>query len=1388
MRRALRVLAWVLLGSIALVALVLGGSYAFVRSNWGRDKIIAFTLNRLGPMFPGGLTVEKIDGDLLSGLVFHGVMVRDLEKRPAIAADRLEVRYKLWPLVGKRLRIAYLGGQGVLVVSRTLGDGRNSLATMVKLAPSTKPKPEGPTDLPLTFSLDDADLDAHFVHLPKSTMAVEDAPSDLDWQGRVQAKATLSAKKHLDVDLLRVEVLHPNVAVVTAKGELDFRGPLTFEKTDIRVEADAKEARRRVEALPFVGPLVVTASGGGTLDDLDAKVTASIASQGVKLQSGVHLGKSHVALDGLVLDAPATEVRGDGRIQFNGGFAAKVHAKSSDLAKLRGLGAPPLTGSAGIDGDIEWNHGRMQIKALAETRALNVSGLHIGHAKVDVDTVDFLGSAKVFIEDLQQGGITINAATLDAHASKTGMRLQLDASGPRKSVMKLRIAGRPIVEGERYVGADATIESLEARFGQIGWTTEHPTRIRGKIIGPEIWIEQLVLIEGEKQRITLGGKLAGKTLDRVHIDVQHFDFGRLTPLLAPGRLLPKTDLSAEIRAEGDLEDPLVTAHLAGQAYGRGEKDAIHVVGEASATLQHHRANGKVFVTIGGQKANAHFDLPLPLRPNAKLEATADVSVLFSPAFSELLVPKLIQFQPVAMHSLSGLVTAQLRVSGTTSQPQINFAAKVARGGLGRAFGELGFSAEYKDRLASAEAKVTLSSLPAGGGSGGGIIEASAKLPIDLPAVLTGRGGNVLLPQAALNGTVKLQHVGMDYLPFDAFRLKLPVKHGVFDGTVAVAGTLHRPKITAQLKAEKLEAQGINQIGLALHATVDGRAISSDGTVAIKGSELVRFRAAINGERHNDFRKAALDGRLVIEGFDLATLAAMVNVSGKLHGEIKIAGAVDDPQGNAKLDITDLAIGEVKFDSFVATAKLDSALQATLLATQPGGAKLDGALRWPLGGDGEVSGKLVAQRFLLDLHGDTLPGIRLLRGQLDSKLAFDGTRQKPRLRGELTIQRGELRVPATAMTYREIDTRIVIDEKAVKLEKLSVKSGQNGVARATGIMNLDHFKPTGVDATLSAQRFPISQSGISVLLDTDLKVEGKRDKDGALTGRIRVQKGAARLPELQSTRLLHPTGALEDVKFVGEEKESKGIGLSLAATLEGPFQVKGKEIDAKVRGRIAVDLTGPEPVLRGQLRVERGGWLELFSRRYDIDRGNISFDGSDDPLLSFRISRRLRDLSIGADVTGRAKKPSITFWSDPAKLDSTQVVGLILSGDPGTSAVTTTGLQKQALGAVSSLVVNSIKQNLLPELPIDVVRFDTNQTSGSNAAGSRIEVGKYLTQSLYIGYAHQVGVDRVGTRRTNRNEARVDYRLPKNWQIEGTFGDAGVGGVDLYWTYRPAPPR
>lgn len=1380
MRALLRILVWLPVAMVALVLVTAIGGFAFLRTNFARDLLVARGMTYLRQIFPGGIRVGRVEGDLTRHLVLHDVCLFDREGVPAIFGERVEIDFVLAELLVRRVHVTFLGGTGVTVVSRRLRDGSDNLGSMVKRV--SEPQADQPfAGLPVSIALDQLDLiDARF-----------EWPGDQQLRGNARGQATLSRNLVLQVGDVQIDWLQPAVGWSRGRGTLELV-PFAIRRATIEVDTEASQVARWLPGSRLHGPLHAVVEGRGTIGALAAKVGLAAPAFGLRATADGTVGKHALTIDRIHATAPFGTLSGSGRVAFVGlAIDAKVNTTIHDLRGLRPYGLRDLAGSLRVVGAGSVRPDHWQLQANVDGKQLAHRGYSARTLSAHVDLVDLGGDVTAQIDGFHAG--QLRGATVDfkAHAAKDGVSLKLLGRTSSKVSLALALAGQPIFSAGRIVGFGAQLQTLVFQLGAYDWRSRGLAKIVVDVKQGSYAIEHLDLTSGV-QSLFVDARYHDGFIERSRLNLKHFDLHALGEVLTPGQALPSTDLFAEVRAHGPLADPLVTVHFGGRADGKGSNhDIIHVSAEGDATLKHKRAIGKVFVTIGGQKVNTHFDLPIPLRPNEPISATVDASVLLSPGFAELLVPKLTKWQPLPMFFLGGLVTVSGDLRGTTSEPSFHVGGKLANWSALGAYGNLGVTVDYDavGRALRASSKLSFSSLPAGGGQGGGVVEGTARLPFDPAGLLLG-DSRLMFPAAApFEASIKITKLAIQHLPFTALGIVPIVRSGIVNGQVSAEGTLQRPQIRAKLDGKQLDFRVIKGVDVVASAELHENGLTGDGAVTIGGLPAIRLHGALRSTApvaSIDWRRAPIELAATTRNFDLAKLGMIEGLGGHLDGQLRLLGSVAQPRGQAALSSRDLTIGKTRFLTFEASGERSGQeLSAKLLATQPDGGKLDASGR--VGDDGALRGELVAERLLLDLKGDQLPGIRLLRGQLDSKLTLAGTMAQPQLTGALQLQRGEVRVPSTSMAYRDLEAKVTMAASGVQIEYLRVAAGDKGKASLTGRLVMTRFRPTSLAGEIVLRQFPIMQQGFGVLVDAEVKVEGKRNAEGHLAGRVRIAKGQAQLPELQSTRMLHSTAKLADVKIVERVlppgEAPKRVGIEIGARFEEPFLIKGKELRVMARGGLVIDLTGTEPALRGAIRLESGGWIELFGRRYGIERGRVAFERSPDPVLDVRITRSTPSATIGVDVTGSAQRPQLSFWSSPPVYDATQVAGLILSGDPGSNGVSAAGLQQQALGVVSTLIVNRLKQNLIPELPIDVLRFGTTSTQGA-----QIEVGKYLTEKLYVGYAYQVAEQRIGTRRLNRNEGRLSYQLGRSWQAEASFGDAGNGGLDFYWTWRPRPTK
>jgi translocation and assembly module TamB len=347
------------------------------------------------------------------------------------------------------------------------------------------------------------------------------------------------------------------------------------------------------------------------------------------------------------------------------------------------------------------------------------------------------------------------------------------------------------------------------------------------------------------------------------------------------------------------------------------------------------------------------------------------------------------------------------------------------------------------------------------------------------------------------------------------------------------------------------------------------------------------------------------------------------------------------------------------------------------------------------------------------------------------------------------------------------------------------------------VELTGLRPRAAVFTAHADRFLVAASGqTGARIDGDLAVEAAM-RDAVLAGQVRVPRAVVWLPKLGGGgRDLQETGAHRDVRFVdqaalaaaereAERRRAQGEQLRLDVRAQaGPVYVRSKDLDLELESHLHVTTARDgRPALAGQVRIRRGR-INISGQRFDFDRGDVTLDGSPapNPQLDIRLQRAYPDATVVIEIRGTPKKPELHLSSDPPIYDDAQIVSLILTGHAAGQA--SGGKSFDPTSAVATMVLGQLADKLAPQLGLDVLSVGTVQktTAEGVATGdtdTRVEVGKYVSDRIYLSYAHVFGA----AENANTNEAHVEYRLTRRWMLETIFGDAGVGSVDALWTYR-----
>lgn len=94
-RRHPRVVGLVLAGALGAIFIMVALAGLYTRTEWGRERVLAYTLTALGGRLNGELTVGRLEGNLFSGARLHEVRIREADGQVLLAADSAYINYEL---------------------------------------------------------------------------------------------------------------------------------------------------------------------------------------------------------------------------------------------------------------------------------------------------------------------------------------------------------------------------------------------------------------------------------------------------------------------------------------------------------------------------------------------------------------------------------------------------------------------------------------------------------------------------------------------------------------------------------------------------------------------------------------------------------------------------------------------------------------------------------------------------------------------------------------------------------------------------------------------------------------------------------------------------------------------------------------------------------------------------------------------------------------------------------------------------------------------------------------------------------------------------------------------------------------------------------------------
>jgi translocation and assembly module TamB len=1237
---------------------------------------------------------------------------------------------------------------------------------------------------------------------------------------------------------------HENIAAGKVKvraGSADLVAEGSFDLARLASDGITVQARGiNLEQLVANGPasdlsLDAHASGDSfSLDALDGKLDLVVPAAKVR---GQQVGPIHLRADArhgrinvaeLLAILPGLKLVGSGsgtqqRFSFSANLtAADLSAFSNTLGGL--LKQPPLQ----IGGS-----GQLELAVAGSTRhpALRVKGA-FPKVRYESYAIQNLGLSAT-VPDLQkplQSQLSVTASRVESSGKQiNGISAQLVSHG-REIELNVRSFGFVdlLVHAGGSVDSDnkgLLLNALQFEYPEAKWHLRRASHLR---FGEELSAKSFHLLSGD-QSLWLDGAIRGKQI-RADLDLQRLDLSRLPKALVDPSLKLAGTLSAKVQARGRLPRPNLDARVS--VDGRS-KHFAQFSGALDARYQKDRASGKLAAAVTKiatkSELRAAFDMPIealrtgsrePLHLSAKVD---NVSLDdFLPGTGE-------------SDSVQGKVTAKVDLSGTANAPSLNLTVNgksVRRGRSAAADVSLEAHTDNSGKLGSrlevdvAQSKstvdvrtaLTLARLLRSPPSRQSMMASPLELDADIhdfPLALLHQAEFVnqdvrgaLSLRAELRGSPRAP---IGKVAGSVVGASLP---GALPTDLSLVGTASNAGIQLSLNAQQQQRR-LADVVASLQAPVQ-QLQSAEALVDVLIDRPLSIKATVGPILLHEVR-TYLNALAPPSGEPHPDNAPQLDAL--LHADVSLTGTLRDPRLTVRSQLDQIsadkvALGkanvEYSYASSLSKLDVEATSKAGPLKIQ-GQAKLD--LSYPAIQTGlsylqaPVDASLRADQFDLAVFSGALPQVRALGGKLDANANVQGTIGAPHVRGKLEWKDGKIAITGYG-EYQSIHLLVEGTEAQVSVKELLARSGGGELKLKADAQR------SGSQLALTGQtemnKFPIiSDDQLIATVSLRSTFEGEITPQLVNVRRVSIPEAHIELPDTKR-KDLQKLDRPEDIVLVANGKpiekakyqkalaelgDQTGLGgagaedktaaqppqRTYVVTIDAPrnLWIKGNDLNMEVGLSDGFHVEyGQQPLVFGDVNVLRGR-IDVLGRRLDVEKDSqVRFGGAPTtPFLNVTATytNDQEHVKVTVTVRGEGKDLSIKTSSEPP-LSESEIYVLLVTGHTTlkhNSGASASG-SSQAASLLGSLAAAQLKSTLASKLPLDVISIEAGEKGLS-----KLEAGTYVSDKIYVGYTYRVTAR--PERGENANAVRLEYQLNPRWSIEGEYGDAKAGGLDLIWS-------
>ena len=495
------------------------------------------------------------------------------------------------------------------------------------------------------------------------------------------------------------------------------------------------------------------------------------------------------------------------------------------------------------------------------------------------------------------------------------------------------------------------------------------------------------------------------------------------------------------------------------------------------------------------------------------------------------------------------------------------------------------------------------------------------------------------------------------------------------------------------------------------------------------------------------------------------------------GDLHMAG----PEGMQLLGLTDLRLalsvhdGVWLFNPLFKGRSLGEVTGTARVRTTP-------QARWPQP-DAPVDGSLQAQVSDIGIWGAWVPPGWRLKGELRTTATLSGRFGEPQYSGQVNGTGLGVRNLLQGVNVSDGDLALRLDGDTATVERFKLKGGDGSITVTGGAVF--GTEPTA-KLQFKAERFRvIGRVDRTVIASGNAELSLSRAQ-GKLDGSITLDEGlfdstGSSAPSLDDDVTVSGPGTVapSSPQDPAAAKPRRNFVLGLDVDMGRQLHIKGRGLDADLRGKVRLTTPGGQLAVHGTINAENGTYA-AYGQKLAIERGIVAFSGAaDNPRLDVLALRPNIDNRVGVLITGNALTPRVRLYSEPELTDSEKLSWLLLGRAPDGLGRTDTALLQRAAVALLAGEGEAPTDALLKSLGIDELSL---RQSDGEVRETVVTLGKQLSRRWYLGYERGVNstagtwqlIYRIAQRFTLRAQSGVESSLDVIWVLRAQESPADAG--------------